>query len=96
MLSLCVWSLCSTTREAAISERPAHRHEEWPPLATTRESPRSHRNEDPTQPSINKLKKKKKSKSQIKAFPRLNDFSQGIVSSPSQEAFKKMLVNRKQ
>ena len=23
------------------SERPAHRDEEWPPLATTRESPRT-------------------------------------------------------
>ena len=46
LLSLRVWSLCSTTREAAIvrgrdSERPAHRDEEWPPLATTRESPRT-------------------------------------------------------
>ena len=30
------------------SERPAHRDEEWPPLAATRESPL--RNEDPTQP----------------------------------------------
>ena len=30
-------------------ERPAHRNEEWPPLAPTRES-----NEDPTQPKINK------------------------------------------
>ena len=35
------------------SERPAHRDEEWPPLASTRESP--HRNKDPTQPKINKL-----------------------------------------
>ena len=35
------------------SERPAHRDEEWPPFAATRESP--HRNEDPTQPKINKL-----------------------------------------
>ena len=46
LLSLRVWSLCSTTREATIvrghdSERPAHRDEEWPPLATTRESPRT-------------------------------------------------------
>ena len=42
LLSLCVWSLCSATREAACdSERPAHRDEEWPPLATTRESPRT-------------------------------------------------------
>ena len=35
------------------SERPAHHDEEWPPLAATREKP-SHRNEDPTQPKINK------------------------------------------
>ena len=41
LLSLRVWSLCSATREAAISERPAHRDEEWPPLAATRESPRT-------------------------------------------------------
>ena len=33
-------------------ERPAHQDEEWPPLAATRESP--HRNEDLTQPKINK------------------------------------------
>ena len=38
LLSLRVWSLCSAIREAAIM-RPAHRDEEWPPLATTRESP---------------------------------------------------------
>ena len=38
LLSLCVWSLCSATR-ARDSERPAHRDEEWPPLAATRESP---------------------------------------------------------
>ena len=38
LLSLCVWSLCSATR-GHDSERPAHRDEEWPPLATTRESP---------------------------------------------------------
>ena len=40
LLSLRAWSLCSTTREAA-NERPAHRDEERPPLATTRESPRT-------------------------------------------------------
>ena len=40
LLSLRVWSLCSATREAAIM-RPAHHDEEWPPLATTRESPRT-------------------------------------------------------
>ena len=33
------------------SERPAHRDEEWPPLATTRESPRT---ETKTQHSKNK------------------------------------------
>ena len=38
LLSLRVWSLCSATR-GRDSERPAHRDEEWPPLATTGESP---------------------------------------------------------
>ena len=41
LLSLRVWSLCSTTGEAAIVKRPAHRDEEWPPLAATGESPRT-------------------------------------------------------
>ena len=39
------------------SERPAHRDEEWPPLAATRESPRT---ETKTQHSQKKNKKKKK------------------------------------
>ena len=38
LLSLRVWSLCSATR-GRDDERPAHRDEEWPPLAATRESP---------------------------------------------------------
>ena len=41
LLSLCVWSLCSATREGRDGERPAHRDEEWSPLAATRESPRT-------------------------------------------------------
>ena len=41
LLSLRVWSLCSATKRGRDSERPAHRDEEWPPLATTRESPRT-------------------------------------------------------
>ena len=41
LLSLRVWSLCSATREAVIVKRPSHRDEEWPPLAATRESPRT-------------------------------------------------------
>ena len=41
LLSLRVWSLCSAAGEAVIVERPAHRDEEWPPLATTGESPRA-------------------------------------------------------
>ena len=53
LLSLCVWSLCSATREAAIVKRPVHRDEEWPPLAATRESPHA---ETKTQHS-QKLKK---------------------------------------
>ena len=39
LLILRVWSLCSATGEAAMV-RPAHRDEEWPPLAAARESPR--------------------------------------------------------
>ena len=41
LLSLRVWSLCSATGEAAIMRGPAHCDEEWPPLATTGESPRA-------------------------------------------------------
>ena len=41
LLSLRVWSLCSAAREAAVVRGPTHRDEEWPPLATTRESPRT-------------------------------------------------------
>ena len=41
LLSLRVWSLCSATGEAAIVKRPAHRDDEWPPLAATAESPRT-------------------------------------------------------
>ena len=40
LLSLRVWSLCSATRG---------RDSEWPPLAATRESPRTE-TKDPTQP----------------------------------------------
>ena len=50
------------------SERPVHRDEEWPPLATTRESPRIE-NEDPTQPKINKLIKKKKNPLASRTWP---------------------------
>ena len=40
LLSLRVWSLCSATR-GHDCERPVHHDEEWPPLAATRESPRT-------------------------------------------------------
>ena len=40
LLSLRVWSLCSATG-GRDSERPAHRDEEWPPLAATGEGPRT-------------------------------------------------------
>ena len=40
LLSLRIWSLCSATR-GRDGERPAHRDEGWPPLAATRESPRT-------------------------------------------------------
>ena len=41
LLNLSIWSLCSAIREAAIVKKPAHRDEEWPPLAATRGSPRT-------------------------------------------------------
>ena len=41
LLNLRVWSLCSATREAAIVGGPAHRDEEWPPLAAAGEGPRA-------------------------------------------------------
>ena len=39
LLSLRVWSLCSATGEAVMVKRPAHRDEEWPPLAAAGEGP---------------------------------------------------------
>ena len=51
LLSLRIWSLCSATREGRDGERPAHRDEEWSPLAATRESPHT---ETKTQHSQNK------------------------------------------
>ena len=41
LLNLRIWSLCSAAGGAAIEKRPAHRDEEWSPLAATRESPRT-------------------------------------------------------
>ena len=41
LLGLRIWSLCSATKRGHDSERPAHRNEKWPPLAATRESPRT-------------------------------------------------------
>ena len=52
LLSLCVLSLCSATG-GRDSERPAHRDEEWPPLAATRESPSTETKTQ--QQSINQL-----------------------------------------
>ena len=47
----------SATWEATAMRRPHTATEEWPPPTATRASPGS--NEDPAQPKINKLKKKK-------------------------------------
>ena len=41
LLSLRVWSLCSATREAVIVRSLRTAMKRWPPLATTRESPRT-------------------------------------------------------
>ena len=58
LLSLCVWSPVLRNKRGRDSERPAHRDEEWPPFAATRESPCTE-TKDSTQPKINKFKKKK-------------------------------------
>ena len=55
LLSLCVWSLCSATREAVIVRGPRTTMKSGPRLPPTRESPRT---EMKTQHS-HKLKKKK-------------------------------------
>ena len=73
LLSLRVWSLCSATR-GCDSERPMHCNEEWPPLATTREGPRT---ETRTQHS-HELKKKKKSSN--KQRPRTRWLHRRILS----------------
>ena len=59
LLSLRVWSLCSAMR-GRDSERPAHRDEEWPPLAATRESPRTETNTQHSQKKYIKINFKKK------------------------------------
>ena len=37
----CATGACAPQQEGRDSERPVHRDEEWPPLAATRESPRT-------------------------------------------------------
>ena len=37
----CASGACAPNKRGRDSERPAHRDEEWPPLATTRENPRT-------------------------------------------------------
>ena len=49
-------------------EKPAHRSEEWPPLAAARKK-LAHSNEDPTQPKINKL---------INFFKKVSQFKENI------------------
>ena len=44
-------------KRGRVSERPAHCDEEWPPLATTRESPRTETKTQHSQKQINKFKK---------------------------------------
>ena len=56
LLNLRIWSLCSATR-GRDSERPTHCDEEWPPLATTRESPRTETKTQHSHTYIHTLKK---------------------------------------
>ena len=55
LLSLRVWSLCPAAREAATVKGPRTTMKSGPACRNWRKP--SHRNEDPTQPKINKLKK---------------------------------------
>ena len=51
-------------------EKPVHRNEEQPPLATTRESP--HSNEDTIQPKVKKKKKKNQGREGSNKRPKLS------------------------
>ena len=53
LLSLRIWSLCSAAG-GRDSERPALRDQEWPPLATTRESPCTEKKTQHSHTYINK------------------------------------------
>ena len=59
LLSLRVWSLCSARREAAIVRGPRTAMKSGLCSPQLEKKP-SHRNEDPTQPKINKLINKKR------------------------------------
>ena len=70
LLSLRVWSLCSTTREAVIVRGPRTAMKSGPPLATTGESPctetktqHSHKEINLKKKKFPKLKKKKRKQS---------------------------------
>ena len=52
LLSLRIWSLCSATREATIVRGPRTAMKSGPHSPQLEKAP--HRNEDPTQPKINK------------------------------------------
>ena len=58
------------TKRGHDSKRPAHRDEEWPPLDATRESPDTEMKTQHSNPSINKVfKKKQKQKKRIQIYP---------------------------
>ena len=71
-------SPCATTTEPARlepvlrnergrdSERPAHRDEQWPPLAATRESPRTEMKTQQSRTYIHKLKECKQTRIALK------------------------------
>ena len=75
------------------SERPAHRDEDWPPLAATRESPRT---ETKTQHShkINKLinKKKKKEIPYVSAIPLLDMFPKELTTATQTNTCTQMFI----
>ena len=71
------------------SERPAHRDEEWPPLAATRESPRT---ETKTQHS--QKKKKRKNCIITEAEERISDLEGRMVEITAMEQNKEKRIKR--
>ena len=85
------------------SERPAHHDEEWPPLATTRESPSTETKIQHSNQSINKnLKKKNLKKNTLEginnriteAEERISELEEKMVEITAREQNKEKRMKR--